>query len=32
MTRIEFHTMQVALEAVVKAQLAELAELKPRFD
>ena len=29
---LETHTMQTALEAAVKAHLAELAELKPRFD
>jgi hypothetical protein len=29
---LETHTVQKALEAAVKAQLAELAELKPRFD
>jgi DNA primase len=29
---METHTVQTALEAAVKAQLAELAELKPRFD
>jgi hypothetical protein len=29
---LETHTVQTALEAAVKAQLAELAELKPRFD
>jgi hypothetical protein len=29
---LETHTVQAALEAAVKAQLAELAELKPRFD
>jgi hypothetical protein len=28
----ETHTVQTALEAAVKAQLADLAELKPRFD
>jgi hypothetical protein len=28
----ETHTVQTALEAAVKAQLTELAELKPRFD
>jgi hypothetical protein len=29
---LETHTVQVELEAAVKAHLAELAELKPRFD
>jgi hypothetical protein len=29
---LETHTVQTALEAAVKAQLTELAELKPRFD
>jgi hypothetical protein len=29
---LETHTVQVELETAVKAQLAELAELKPRFD
>ena len=29
---LETHTVQTALEAAVKAQLADLAELKPRFD
>jgi len=29
---LETHTVQTALEAAVKARLAELAELKPRFD
>jgi hypothetical protein len=29
---LETHTVQTALEAAVKAQLAELAELKPRLD
>jgi hypothetical protein len=29
---LETHTVQAELEAAVKAQLAELAELKPRFD
>ncbi len=29
---LETHTVQTALEAAVKAQLAEVAELKPRFD
>jgi hypothetical protein len=29
---LETHTVQTALEAAVKAQLAVLAELKPRFD
>jgi hypothetical protein len=28
----ETHTVQTALEAAVKAQLADLAELKPRLD
>ena len=29
---LETHTVQTALEAAVKAQLADLAEVKPRFD
>jgi hypothetical protein len=29
---METHAVQTALEGAVKAQLAELAELKPRFD